>query len=360
VNPHSGLRVARPVLVAVVGVLLLLVDPVAVQAEARASEPVEGESWRQIVRRMLAAASEQAFEGRVVVVSFDPTPTISEVTVVRGPDGTFMSGGPRTWVLGHQEGETVLGDFASGTLLRVGTERQPTFSIARMERNYEIAVRGGEDGGPVVLEFRPRATNHLRERVHVDRDSGLVLRRETYDDTEAPVRLVAFTTLETGPASSPEVSWDDMTEVRPTAASISERGREILRDVGWTVPTDLRGGFALMDAVALGEGDVSSLHLLYSDGLYALSVYQQPGRLDAARMMARGAEPARLGGLDVLRWPVSEPAAYVWEGQDMTFTLVSDAPHDALAKAAAAFPHERAPSLVERVRQRLESLLRRG
>jgi hypothetical protein len=117
------------------------------------------------------------------------------------------------------------------------------------------------------------------------------------------------------------------------------------------VPTELTGGFSLVDVFAVGEGGGSSLHMLYSDGLYTLSIYQQEGTLDRSKVRERGAVPTSLEGADVLRWPGTEPATYLWTGDGMTFTAVSEAPPDAVAAAIEVLPNDPPRSLLERARR---------
>lgn len=340
--------------VVVVGALLIVV------ATAGAVDADDDPDWRELIERMVDAAVESSFEGELVVVSFEPHgPSVGGARVTHAPGGKVVTSGSRSWMLGHLEDETLFGDLEAGTLLRIGGERREIFSLGLLDANYRAEVVGGSatsaSESTVVVELTPRGGDHIRERLHVDERTGIVVRRETFAEDGAPVRLVAFTSLDAHQGEVPEVDdgWVEE-EMAPVAAPLSSRGIDILRGMGWTVPDELPGGFDLREASALGQGDGSSLHLLYSDGLYALSVYGQEGVLDGRAMLARGAQRTDLGRLVVYRSPDAVPAAYVWDGEGMTYTAVSDAPPDLLATALVAFPHDRRRPLVDRIRRGIE------
>jgi negative regulator of sigma E activity len=336
----------------VVGALL-----VTVVASVRTSVAAEDPDWRELIERMVDASDGSSFEGELVVVSFEPHgPRMGGARVTHAPGGRVVTSGSRSWMLGHLEDETLFGDLEAGTLLRIGGERRETFSVGLLDANYRGEVVGEAEtsagAGAVVVELTPRGGDHVRERLHVDESTGIVVRRETFGEEGEPVRLVAFTSLDEHRGEVPDVEDDWVEEeVAPVAAPLSDRGIDILRGMGWTVPDELPGGFDLRAAFALGEGDGSSLHLLYSDGLYALSVYGQEGHLDDRAMLERGAHRTELGRLSVYRSPDAVPAAYVWGGDAMTYTAVSDAPPDLLGTALVVFPHERRRPMLDRVRR---------
>jgi hypothetical protein len=48
------------------------------------------------------------------------------------------------------------------------------------------------------------------------------------------------------------------------------------------VPDELPAGYVRVGGNEVEQASVPTLHLIYSDGLYALSLYQQQGRLAAS------------------------------------------------------------------------------
>ncbi|MDP8961889.1 MAG: hypothetical protein M3N32_09775 [Actinomycetota bacterium] len=346
--------------VAVPLVLLILVLGVVAQAgrASRADNPGgEVEQWRDLLERAAAAGRQRAYQGKVVVVRFDEQgPVLGEVAVTQGSDGTLRTGSAQTWMLGEVDGEAFFADPDTGTLLWLGQVERSGFPLDRVAYNYEADLDGRrrvETGLADMITFRELGSNLPRERLYIDVESGLVVRRETFDARGVPVRLAAFTALELVPAVVPPLGSDWHRVLRHVQSDVSGRGVEILRDVGWVVPDQLPRRFALVDASAIGQGEGSSLHLLYSDGLYMLSVYQQRGRLDEKALEAHRAKATTLGGLRVYRWPSSEPAAYGWNGEEMAFTAISDAPPDVLAAALSGLPRDERPSLIRRLRRGL-------
>ncbi|MGH3442844.1 MAG: hypothetical protein ACRDUY_12535 [Nitriliruptorales bacterium] len=313
---------------------------------------------RDLLERAFAG-SDRPFEGRLVVVTLQPDgPTINEMEIARTADGTLLRSGAQAWMVGHLDGETLFGDPTTGRLLRLGGGRTAVLSPTLMEDKYDVAVerstRGPAGSATVVVV---REEGRVRERFVIDDESAIVVRRETFDLAEKPVRLVAFTSLDLVPVELPTfgTAWAG-DEVSPAKAAVTVRGTAILREVGWTVPAELPGGFRRVDVAAIAEGDGSALRLLYSDGLYSLSVYEQLGRLDADALVAQGAEHTRLGSHEVYKWTGSEPAPHVWTGDGYTFTAISDAPPDLLATALAGLPHEGNDGILARLRRGIARL----
>ena len=109
--------------------------------------------------------------------------------------------------------------------------------------------------------------------------------------------------------------------------------------------TVLPGGFRLVDArevtVAAGGAPSAVVHLTYSNGLSAMSVFFQNGRLPEAGVT--GMLPQDWAGLRVHvgnGWPIRA----VWQGGGQVFTVVSDASADEVVAASGVLPGDRAPS----------------
>lgn len=341
-----------------VGVLVAFAAALLVALPGTAVAEGHEEAWELLERAF--ADSGRSFEGRLVIVTLAPSgPAITEMRLARTSDGTLLEGASRAWMLGHLDGETLFGDTTSGRLLRLAGGRASVLSSHKMEHKYEAAVERSADGpGGASTVVVVREGDRLRERFVIDDDAGIVVRRETYDGEGKPVRLAAFTSLSFGPVELPTLGTGWVrSEVSPTRAAVTRRGADILHEVGWVVPDELPGGFERVDVSALGDGDGSTLRLLYSDGLYSMSLYEQTGRLDTAALLAKGAEPTRLGSGLVYRWPGSEPAPYVWTGGGYTFTVVSDAPPDVLASALVGLPNDGGGGLLTRIRRGFTRML---
>lgn len=102
----------------------------------------------------------------------------------------------------------------------------------------------------------------------------------------------------------------------------------------YVAPTDLVG-YRLVDARVAPDG----ARLLYRKGPYALSVFEQRGRLDRHELPAGGAS-VDVGGDEAVHW---NGRVLVVQRGDLVVTLVGDESGDALVAVAGALPGGQAP-----------------
>ena len=208
-----------------------------------------------------------------------------------------------------------------------------------VERKYELErgdgpMVAGRETELIVL----RSDGEVRERLAVDRATGLVLLREVFGAEGRPVRVVKVLQLDTAPL--PE---------GPATTSRSVQAPRSLRISSlpslYRAPEVLAGGYRRVAAYRHAR----AVHLLYSDGLHGLSLFTQPGTLSAASLPAGGA-PVRVGTAAGVHftWPGGEVVA--WEDGSMVHTLVGDGPAADLLAAARSLPRPGRPSFLERVR----------
>ena len=209
--------------------------------------------------------------------------------------------------------------------------------LTRLAATYDLQVAGpgrctGREASVVeALDDRGRVAG----RFWVDRDSGVLLRRDVYDGDGSRVRSSAFLDLtfsERPPVGAPLVTLQTRTGVERPAAQAVDR----LRRAGWHVPDELPHGFRLFETRL--QDDV--LHLAYTDGLSTLSLFAQRGELGSAPM--KGFAPDSVDGRPV--WVRrAAPERVVWSGGGRVWTLVSDAPGEAVRASVAALPRDPAP-----------------
>jgi len=208
--------------------------------------------------------------------------------------------------------------------------------LGLLAASYELVVAApGRCAGrttDVVEAYRPEGT--LAGRFWLDKDSGLLLRREVFDEAGRRIRSSAFLDLQVTGAGSP-------TPAPPGPAGKVSPSPEQLRADGWQVPPDLPAGFELFDArLSVPVPGEQVLHLAYSDGLSTLSLFAQGGRL--------GTEPpAGFTAEQVDSRPVwvrsGAPERVVWSGGGRVWTLVSDASPQTVRAAVEALPRDPAP-----------------
>ena len=319
----------------------------------------DDERVAQLLRRADEEVDRRAHHGQVTVVSFGADgPRIGRFEMTVGQDGVRFARDN-----GDEVGRVADQAFwrSSSRLLRVGGVEPLPLQLDRLRQKYAARVldRTRLDTGPAeVIALHERGTGVAREILYLDVDSGLVVRRETFDRAGAPVRTVAYTRLDVIEATpeQPVLRMPSGVGLETTDHEHVVVAADPLRAQGFTVPPTLPGGYELMVAVPVPEANVPTLHLLYGDGLYTLSVFQQQGRLRPAARDGAAQMTTAAGGA-VWRWPGSEPRRVVWVGADSTYTALADAPLDELVEALAGLPVDPPPSILDRLGRGLARLI---
>jgi hypothetical protein len=210
-----------------------------------------------------------------------------------------------------------------------GAEPPPVELKYDLLRGPEQAVAGRLAGFVDVW-----ADDDLRERVALDRATGLVLHREQLDEDGLPVRVVTVQELR---LRSPGQGR----EPAPRAAEVARPVRPAGLPRLFRTPQALAGGYRQLAAYR----DGSRIHVVYSDGLHGISVFAQPGRLPD------GGRPVRLGRTTGrwFAWPGGEAVA--WQARGVVYTLVGDGPGEELVAAAASLPTPPDLSVVGRLKR---------
>lgn len=226
-----------------------------------------------------------------------------------------------------------------------------------LERKYDVRVTGSEqvlDRPCTRVQIRLRADGRLRERVWIDDESGLTLRRQSYDGAGRLLRLAAWVSLDLRPRWARSGGSGGGTGERE-AGPVDESGLTVLRSAGWHVPGRLPGGYRPLGAYVASSPDASPLQVVYGDGLYRVSLFQQPGAPDMDALPP-GGRPSTQPGFQTVVWPGAVPARLVWQGDDTTYALVGDVPPDELWAIARSLPGPGEDSLVDRLGRGLRTL----
>ena len=323
--------------------------------EAAGGLATDPEAVDGVLARASAAGGSLPREGELVVVSFGETgPSISRMEVAFGEQGVriLREGGTE---VGRVDGQGFL--RSSSRLLQVGGVEQVPVSSERLHAKYDAAVGAPvplDTGLAVAVSLSERATGTLRETLYADQITGLVVRRETYGRDGAPVRTVAYTRLEVAerPPAMPRARGRDVQEHQVTAAD-----PDLLRADGFVIPTSLPRGYELTTVLEVPDAVVPTLHLIYADGLYSLSVFQQRGRMKPTATAGASELRTATGGA-VWRWPGSEPRRIIWSGDGATFTALADTPTDELLDAIVGLPTDPPPSILGRLDRGLSRVAR--
>ena len=215
-----------------------------------------------------------------------------------------------------------------------------------LKRNYDVRARGvdsvaGREADVIEAWRRHDAgREHPVARFWLDRGSGVLLRRESYDATGRTVRGSAFFDIrvdEAKPSGVARSAPDRSASPDAIAPELAASREELtaMESAGWICPRRLADGLELRKARRLSNESGHVLHLAYSDGLATVSVFEQRGRLDEAGL--EGFRQVHLGG-GVVHVRDGLPQQLIWTSHDMVFTVVTDAPDETVASAVAALP----------------------
>lgn len=218
----------------------------------------------------------------------------------------------------------------------VQVEQAGDGALALLSRNYRVVAGGRSSvaGRPVLVVEAHRGWDTIAARFWLDEETGLVLRREVYDEDGQTTSASAFLEISmTAPRmtrvpptlpESPqdEVTWDQLDDIE---------------DDGWDCPRTVSGTMALYEArrVAGDDGDV--LHLSYSDGLSIVSVFQQWGSLDPKGLRGYSQQATPDGPVWVRE---GTPTRVVWSAEGTVYTVLASAPEHVVDDVIAAWPHE--------------------
>jgi hypothetical protein len=306
-------------------------------APAVTPEPTDDVGALEVLIEAVATTAELPHTGRITVVSFgEQGPQVTEVAATDPPVdlATLLGGG----------GVSGAGPASLVRLARMeATEEQQ----ARFARKYLVEpgeVGELDTGRALPLRVHERSSGTLREVLHVDLLTGVLVRRDTYGRDGAPVRVAAYL----------ELSVDDVDPTRPQdrmeaePAPVAPDIVAALEREGFAATSELPAGYGLVAAARLDGTSVPTAHLVYSDGLYTVSVFEQLGRMARAGRAGATELEAPSGGT-VWRWAGSEPRRLVWTGDGSTFMAVGDAPTDELVVAVDGLPVEPRPSTLDRL-----------
>jgi hypothetical protein len=217
----------------------------------------------------------------------------------------------------------------SSALIEPELERVPA-----PDHRWTLSVRRGPEivGRPTRLVEATRSDGTAAQKLYIDTDSNLLLRREVLDARGQVQRSLEFLdlTVANGPALH-----------APTG--VSARKAVPLDSVpsGYVAPST-PSGYVLVGLSRHPNG----VELLYSDGLFTVSVLEQRGEVDW-NGLPKGGTAAEVSGIRARRY--AEPGAdvLVWERDGTVFTSVSDAPPDVIDDMLDALTPSR--STVEQV-----------
>jgi sigma-E factor negative regulatory protein RseB len=249
---------------------------------------------REWLERMSAAMSQMDYQGTFVYVQGDEVVTM-RITHVADEAGVrerlvSMSGAPREvlrdsngvrWVLGDDQ--SVMADQAFN---RSFFPQLPLDQHGQTEQCYAFKLGGtGRIAGQTVrsLQVLPKDDYRYGYTLWLEQHSALLLKWELIDHEQKPLAKLMFTDFRMGSEVDPAelTPSSQLTEFR-TVDSRLPAGRGQMSAVPHWKPRSLPPGFELTAHRYFGrENQRMFEHLVYSDGLAAVSVYVENDSAEA-------------------------------------------------------------------------------
>jgi sigma-E factor negative regulatory protein RseB len=315
-----------------------------------ASVAAEETSPVELLDRAREAAQTEAFDGLVSVEWHDGHQPHAAQVPVRSAGGVLRFGDE---VVGAGAQRMVHG--TDGWLSLWGHD--VTTLGPSPTAKYRLTVEPGPDvaARPTdMISVSLADTSRPRERLYVDRASGLLLRRELLDAHGNPYRSVAFTTINTAGTV--------------VAAAAEGSAPRAIRSQEPAPARHLKAPYKLKSRIGSGYRRLGAyrsagvVQQYFSDGLHGLSVFEQSGHLKVTETDLAGetgnGRRVEISGRTMRAYSASVGEAVVWESDGVVYTAVTDAPWSDLAGAVRDLPHADPPGRLRRVAQAVVSLFR--
>jgi hypothetical protein len=198
---------------------------------------------------------------------------------------------------------------------------------------WDLSTSDGPDvaGRPTTVIAARDDHGAVRARLYVDKASGLLLRREILDTKGRAVHVVTFVALSAVDATTPDATPPS------TPQAAKQRSNDQLRKVpsGYTAPGVAGDDFRLVGRYRQGGGVVQ---LFYSDGLFNVSVFEQPGALDWDALPTGGTD-TKVDDERTQSYETAGGTVMFWNVKGSVYTCISDAPVDEVAGFVTTFAH---------------------
>jgi hypothetical protein len=207
--------------------------------------------------------------------------------------------------------------------------------VGLLADNYTLSGwPGSEVAGRRATVIEAVADGRTAARWWVDDATALVLWQETYDGQGRVQTSTGYTSVRFGEV--PFLSHLPQAPVRQTTTSLTLDTTRKLAAQGWS-PPDTLAGLPLVRLRSDHATDPQVLHLVYSDGLSVLSVFEQRGGLDAGPAGTRWDDRLQA----YVRWGSASTAS--WQSGETVLTVVSNGAPELMTQAVSALPHQAVP-----------------
>jgi negative regulator of sigma E activity len=328
----------RTVATAVLGGCVLLAAATA--PPKRASEPDPA----SLLRESMDAPSSISYVGQFETVRFSSSHAVATIVKVehRSPELT------RRWYVAP---EALYGDYIiqHGTTTYEFDTKHNTVTVSHNPLlDDQVAAADGFDrvlanyravlDGPGVIAEHPtisielvnKFTGERALRVWLDSKTHLVLKKEEYHGNGAVASQTLFDDLRYTSSIPNSVFTTDLPSgfTQQNGAEVSMPSSDIdrvIKDAGFKpyTPKDLPQGFTLANGTVENAGGVRTLHLLYSDGLRSISLFENAtgAAADYGNLRPRTVRFEDHDGTYVEEGPTT---LLTWKEHGLHFALVGD------------------------------------
>jgi negative regulator of sigma E activity len=307
----------------------------------QASEPPDAVA---LLRASIEAPRDLSYVGQFETVRFSSNRASATIVKVEHRAPTLT----RRWYLAP---ESLYGDYtitrgdatyefdtkhAKVTISRNALMDDPSAASGNFDRvmqNYRALVDGSDtvaDRLTYAVVLINKYTGERAARMWIDRGTGLVLKKEEYHANGSVAAQTRFEGIRYT-ASIPDGIFSTQTpagyaEVSgPDVAQPSADIESAIKDAGFTpyTPKDLPQGFSLTGADVTTVSGVRTLHLLYSDGLRTISLFENATGA-AADFGTLRPKTATFEGHDAQYVEDGPTTLLTWKEHDLHFALVGD------------------------------------
>jgi hypothetical protein len=306
------------------------VPPVATPRKPKREPSLTSAEARGALVRASAAAGTFSYSGTQAFTAVLNGMTVSAVVQI---DSRTEQGSQLT--VFDPRGDKVLAGYTRPAVQSRMVDKQLLYLL---ERNYRMSGWAGTTtaGRPAtVVEVSSGST--VAARWWIDDATGLLLGQETYDPQGQVTLSSRFISLRIGSASSILEHLPPRLSVSTTTSALTLSSSPQLTARGWSCSHSL-AGLALVRVRTDRADSPNVLHLVYSDGLNTVSVFQRRGLLGG---------PPRAAPWNPDLGAYLRPGTLslaTWQSGATVYTVITDGPTKLLAEAVRGLPHEPLPS----------------
>ncbi len=248
-------------------------------------------------------------------------------------------------MVNSQTGQQLLKGFAPALISSRVVDHE---LLGLLERNFHLSgTRGASVAGrsATLVTASRHGSYPVAARWWVDDATGIVLWQETYDKSGSVDLSFGFTSVSVSSRDTILEHLPPRLAVPRPSTSLTLSAAADLNASGWSCPRNL-ADLSLVRLRSDRAGNPETVLLVYSDGLTAVSVFQQRGRLTD---VPKGSQWDATLGAYVRR---GASGVATWQSGEVVFTVVTDGAAGVLADAVTSLPHDGAgtPTTLGRIK----------